>query len=128
MAHRFRQHYTREQARALLPKVKGWLDDLVELRGRIARAEMGLAESMASGLDLGGPSVNQPLLDRVKLARVVREFQSREIQIKDLDRGLIDFPALIEGREVFLCWEKSDDDIDFYHDIDAGYSGREPLD
>lgn len=128
MAHRFRQHYTREQARALLPQVKGWLDDLVELRGRIARAEMGLAEALASGRDLGGPSVNQPLLDRVKLAQVVGEFQSREIQIKDLDRGLIDFPALIEGREVFLCWEKIDGDIDFYHDIDVGYSGREPLD
>lgn len=128
MAHRFKHHYTRDQARALLPRVKEWLESLVELRGKIAKAELSLGESMAMGRDMGGAAVNDPLLARVEMTRIVREFQRREIQLKDLDRGLIDFPAIVGGREVFLCWESTDNDIDFYHDIEAGYAGREPLD
>ena len=58
---------------------------------------------------------------------ILREFQSREIQIKDLDRGLIDFPAILGGKEVYLCWEKDEDDIEFWHDLDAGYAGRERI-
>jgi len=61
------------------------------------------------------------------IKEVLLEFQRREIQIKDLDRGLIDFPAVIGGREVFLCWEQGEADIEFFHDLDAGYAGRERL-
>ena len=79
------------------------------------------------GQDLGGHLVNHSVRLRAELRTLVMEFQRREIQIKDLDRGLLDFPALIGGREVFLCWEKDEDDIEFWHDLDAGYGGREPL-
>ena len=62
-----------------------------------------------------------------ELDAVLREFQRREIQVKDLDRGLVDFPAIIGGKEVFLCWEQDEEDIEFWHDLDAGYAGRERL-
>jgi len=69
--------------------------------------------------------------DWVKLIAEFRslllEFCQRDIEIKDLDRGLVDFPAIIGGREVFLCWEKSEDDVEYWHDLDAGFGGREPL-
>ena len=55
------------------------------------------------------------------------EFERREILIKDIDRGLLDFPALISGKEVFLCWEKDEEDIEFWHDLETGYGGRERL-
>ena len=58
---------------------------------------------------------------------VLREFQRREIQIKDIERGLVDFPAIIGGKEVFLCWEQDEEDIEFWHELDAGYAGRERL-
>ena len=58
---------------------------------------------------------------------VLQEFAQREIQVKDLDRGLIDFPAIIGGREVFLCWEQDEDDVEFWHDLNSGYAGRERL-
>jgi hypothetical protein len=61
------------------------------------------------------------------LQDVFREFQKRDIQIKDLDRGLVDFPAFIGGKEVFLCWEQDEDGIEFWHDLDTGFAGREPL-
>ena len=58
---------------------------------------------------------------------MLQEFQRREIQVKDLQRGLVDFPAMLEGREVFLCWEQDEEDIEFWHELDGGYAGRERL-
>jgi hypothetical protein len=58
---------------------------------------------------------------------ILGEFERGEIQLKDIERGLIDFPAFVGGKEVFLCWEKSEADVEFWHDLDTGYAGRECL-
>jgi hypothetical protein len=79
------------------------------------------------GRDLGGEAVNLWLRIYADVRETLSEFQKREIQIKDLDRGLIDFPAFVAGKEVFLCWELDEEDIEFWHDLDTGYAGREPL-
>jgi hypothetical protein len=55
------------------------------------------------------------------------ELEAMEIVLRDLDRGLIDFPALREGREVYLCWIEGEDEIGFWHELEAGYAGRQPL-
>ena len=47
--------------------------------------------------------------------------------LRDLDRGLVDFPALRNGREVYLCWEEGEEQIGYWHDLDTGYGGRQPL-
>ncbi len=127
MTHRFEKHYTREEARALLPKVRQWLEQLGELRLALEDNDQRLAGLMASGQDLGGDLVNNSVKVLGKMKELLEEFHEREIFIKDLGRGLIDFPALIGGREVFLCWEKDEDDIEFWHDIDTGFAGRERL-
>lgn len=62
-----------------------------------------------------------------EINNVFHEFHRREIQIKDLERGLIDFPAFVGGKEVFLCWEQDEEEVEFWHDIDSGYAGREKL-
>lgn len=125
---RFRKHYTRAQARKLLPQVRQWLKQLNELRQRFEKSEQRLGELMKPGCDLGGPLVNKWVRTMAEIKSVLLEFQCREIQVKDLDRGLIDFPALLGGNEVFLCWESGEPDIEFWHDLDAGYAGRERLD
>jgi len=127
MPHRFQKHYTREEARALLAQVREWLKQLLRLRGDLERLDKRLGGLLASGCDVGGESVNTWVRTMADLDAVLREFQRREIQIKDVDRGLVDFPAIIGGKEVFLCWEQDEDDIEFWHDLDAGYAGRERL-
>lgn len=69
------------------------------------------------------------------LRRIVRELNDliegihREGgQIKDIERGLIDFPSVVEGKKVFLCWQRGESQIAYYHDERAGYAGRRPLD
>lgn len=127
MGFQFRKHYTLEQARALLPEVRQWLSQLAQLRQRLAQYDERLAEILTAGNDAGGDLVNHWVRTLSEVKSLLANFQKREIQVKDLDRGLIDFPALVGGKEVFLCWEQDEEDIEFWHDLDTGYAGRERL-
>ena len=127
MEYRFEKHYTREEAQALLPKVRQWLDHLKQLRDDLDKYDKRLTSLMAPGHDVGGDMVNKWIRTLSDMQAVLLEFQQREIQIKDLERGLLDFPAIIGGKEVFLCWEQDEEDIEYWHDLDAGYAGREHL-
>jgi hypothetical protein len=127
MAFSFRKHYTLEEARLLLPKVRQWLKQMSELRSDLLESDQRVAGRLEKGEDLGGPLASDYVKKLCSLRRIVAEFREREIQIKDLDRGLIDFPAIMHGKEVFLCWEQDEEDIEFWHDLNSGYAGREPL-
>jgi len=127
MTYRFYKHYTLDQARALLPQIRQWLKQMMDFRGVLEEHDQKVEALMEPGCDVGGPLVNRWVEVMGNIKEVLLEFQRREIQIKDLDRGLIDFPAVIGGREVFLCWEQDEEDIEFWHDLDAGYAGRERL-
>ena len=127
MTYRFYKHYTLDQARALLPQIRQWLKQMMDLRGVLEEHDKKVEALMEPGCDVGGPLVNRWVEVMGNIKEVLLEFHRREIQIKDLDRGLIDFPAVIGGREVFLCWEQDEEDIEFWHDLDAGYAGRERL-
>jgi hypothetical protein len=127
MPHRFRQHYTRDEARALLPQIRVWLGQLNQQRALSEKLDRRLGQLVHAGHDAGGDTVNRLIKALAVMKGVLQEFQKREIQIKDLERGLVDFPALIGGREVFLCWEQDEDDIEFWHDLETGFAGRERL-
>jgi hypothetical protein len=127
MAYQFEKHYTRDEARSLLPQVRQWLGRLAQLQADLQKFEERLGGMKSSGADLGGDLVNAWIRTVADLEAVFGEFQRREIQVKDVERGLLDFPAIISGKEVFLCWEKDEEDIEFWHDLDAGYAGRERL-
>jgi hypothetical protein len=127
MKYRFAKHYTREEARALLPQIRGWLGQITQLRGEVERYDKRLTSLTADGQDTGGSTVNNWIRAISSLQAVLMEFERREISIKDVERGLLDFPAIIGGKEVFLCWETDEDDVEFWHDLDAGYGGRERL-
>jgi len=122
--HRYRKHYTRDEARALLPEIRGWLTRIGQLREKLAKHEQQIGSVFKAGGDAGGATVNSWLRGMAELRELFLEFHRREIQIKDLSRGLIDLPAIIGGREVFLCWEQDEEDIEFWHDLDSGYAGR----
>jgi len=124
---RFNKHYTREEAQALLPRLRTWLKRLNELRRDVERDDKRLTSLMHPGNDLGGDLVNRWIRALAEMQEVLGEFQRRDIQIKDLERGLLDFPAIIGGKEVFLCWEQDEEAVEFWHDLDTGYGGRERL-
>lgn len=127
MAYRFEKHYTRDEAQALLPQVRAWLKQLAALRADLDKFDKRLTSLMSPGHDVGGDLVNRWIRTLAGMQEILTEFQTRQIQLKDLERGLIDFPAIIGGKEVFLCWEQDEESVEHWHDLDAGYAGREHL-
>jgi hypothetical protein len=127
MEHRFDRHYTREEARVLLPQIRKWLERLNRLRQDLERFDKRLSGLAEQGGDVGGETVNNWIRALADMQEVLAEFQRRQIFVMDLERGLVDFPAIIGGREVFLCWEQDEADIEFWHDLDTGFTGRERL-
>ena len=111
----------------MLPQIRSELQRLEHFREQMRKDEQRLSAIIEKGADAGGETVNRWVRTLADFQDLLRDFEIREIIIKDLNRGLVDFPAIIGGREVFLCWEKDEEDIEFWHDLDGGYAGRERL-
>ena len=126
---RHERHYTREEATGSLGQVAELLEAMRDARERLTDTDVreALAEAApTNGGGLPGRHVSEAFLRLREAAGRLREM---EVVLRDLERGLVDFPALRDGREVYLCWvEREEDAIAFWHDLDAGYAGREPLD
>jgi len=93
--------------------------------GRIARRSLpGFQDIMLRG----GMAVGAEYFDRARhLHALLAEIGSKGCHIKDLDSGLVDFPTIWEGREVFLCWKIGETEVAFWHELDTGFAGRQPL-
>ena len=122
------RHFTVEEANALLGRIEPVLRSLREARDRLTDAEAHEALAGAAPTNGGGDpgrNVGEAFLE---VRRMLLALQELGIVVQDIERGLIDFPAIHEGREVYLCWELDDPPrIAFCHDLDAGYGGRQPL-
>jgi hypothetical protein len=122
------RHYTLEQATAAMPWVRERLERLRE-----AHAQLGDEEARAALSDAapgnGGGEPGQVVSEGFRdLRSALIELQEMEIVLRDLERGLVDFPSMRDGREVYLCWvEQEEDLIAFWHDLEAGFAGRQPL-
>lgn len=128
MAWHFQKHFTLEEARALLPELRSIFQDAHRRRDVVQQTDTELGQELKqTGADVGGEKVSGLLMDMLQLNVQLRRLQDMGVQIKDFERGLVDFPHIRDGREVFLCWELNEDDIEFWHDIDSGYAGRERL-
>jgi len=124
---RHTRHYTLEQARERLPWVQDKLAALRDARARLTDAEARQALADGSPTNGGGHRGKQVGEAFVDLQNGIAEFDRRGIILRDLDSGLIDFPSLRDGEEIYLCWIDGESDIGFWHDLDSGYAGRRPL-
>jgi hypothetical protein len=121
------RHFTLEEANALLPRLEPLLADLRKARDELTDAEAHEALAGAASGNGGGTSGRQVGEALLEVRRMLAALEELGIVLRDIDRGLIDFPAILEGREVYLCWEKGEDAIGFWHHLDAGFGGRQPL-
>ena len=122
-----RRHYTLDEANASLGWVQEAITSLREAREGLSdeEAREALAEA---GPQNGGGSPGRVVSEAfVQLRAALAQLQEAEVVLRDLDRGLVDFPALRDGREVYLCWLEGEDEIGYWHDLEAGFAGREPL-
>jgi hypothetical protein len=130
------RYFTPEEASELLPQVRVAAETLVEHRRALVEATAKRAELATRIAGHGGdfdpqePRELEGELEREAeaVARAVSSLEELGVQVKDLDRGLVDFPALrSNGEEVLLCWQVGEDEIGFWHGLDEGFAGRKPL-
>jgi len=121
------RHYTLEEANAALPRVQELVETLRSASARLGDREAREALTEASAGNGGGDVGRTVSEGFLALREAMMELREREVVLRDLQRGLVDFPSLRDGREVYLCWEEGEDEIGFWHEPDAGFGGRRPL-
>ena len=129
------RHFTPEEANAALAEVRPLVEQLVAKRREhvdaLARQEDLERKIKGNGggippAELAAASAEVDAVARW-LARLVDEIGEHGAEVKDLDEGLIDFPALRRGETVLLCWQLGEDEIRFWHGVEDGFAGRRPL-
>jgi hypothetical protein len=131
------KRFTLVQAQSLIPQLDRLLRDAVQAKSEYQAAEQVIQEFTERVMMMGGIAVNR---DKAVESRSRRDAAAAQLRasieqvqelgcvIKDLDIGLIDFPTLFRGVEVYLCWKLGESGIEFWHPVDEGFSGRKPID
>jgi hypothetical protein len=127
-------YFTRDEAESLIPRITPMLREIQQLRRAQLTHDEAVAADRAKVLgnghmppeklrehQLGSVSAEQHIV------RLVRALSELGILIKDLDTGLVDFPTLRQGREVYLCWQLDEPHISWWHEVETGFAGRLPL-
>ena len=130
-----RRQFTLDEANALVPWLEETFQRLANMRREQTDAQSLLDELLEHRGSNGSSSSNETMqqaqgnVDR--LARLMEEgFQdilAEGIIVRDVATGLVDFPSQREGREVFLCWIRGEEPIDFWHETNRGFAHRQPL-
>jgi hypothetical protein len=129
------RYFTPDEANAQLERVRPAAEALVEHRRAMADAASRRARLVQRIAGNGGdfdPQEPRTLEEQFEregeaVARCVQQLEKLGVQVKDLDRGLVDFPALRDGEEVLLCWQVGEDEVAFWHGLEEGFAGRKPL-
>ena len=120
--------FTVEEADALVPQINELLDEMTDLRDQIVSMSNALQSVLKHAGGNGGNKAGSEyvlLLQRFNAS--LNFLQELGCELKDLDQGLIDFPSYREGKLVYLCWKRGEPRVEFWHDIEAGFAGRQPL-
>jgi hypothetical protein len=130
------RHFTPKEANDMLPEIRVLVEELIGHRKeqqRVRGERVSLAAKIAGN---GGGIDSRALADleeaeqreRVEIARCVNDIHGRGAIVKDLDQGLVDFPALRHGEEILLCWRLGEDEVAHWHGLEEGFAGRKQLD
>jgi hypothetical protein len=129
------RHFTPEEANAALAEVRPLVERMVVHR-RAHLAALARQEEFEGRIRGNGGGIPPATLAEAAaevdsearvLARIIDELAEQGAEVKDIDEGLIDFPALRQGETVLLCWQLGEDEIRYWHRVEDGFAGRRPL-
>ncbi len=129
--------FTLEEAQSLLPVLESLLNRAIEGKQAAEKVEASLADLSRRIYISGGMKVDVGKVARERAEieshlQVVREslaeIDSIGVQVKDIESGLLDFPSIVDGQVVLLCWRRGETAIEHWHTMEAGFQGRQPLD
>ena len=122
--------FTAQEANALLPNVRTIVGKIQRAHRRLSHYREDAKKASEAAERGGGGFVDGVAYAAVltELTAQLAELEALGVQLKDYERGLVDFPSLRDGRVVLLCWQLGEgDELEWWHDVDAGFAGRTPL-
>ena len=131
------KHFDRREAEELLPMIGQFLEEARKQKRAMDSIAEELSLATARIMMLGGSFPPFAELNHKKsrcekiaaqLSEMIEEIQQTGCVLKDIETGLVDFPSLRNGEEVYLCWKLGEEHIEFWHGIEEGFAGRKPLD
>lgn len=121
--------FTLQQANEALKIIRPLMDEVQAIRQRILEKQPETWSAIERSVGNGGNrTLSRMVRDFERLDTLIHQILDTGAQIKDINLGLLDFSALRDGREVYLCWKHGEGEIAFWHEVDAGYAGRQPID
>lgn len=122
------QYFTLQEANRALTSIRAWMDEIQTIRGEMLVHQPEIWSVMEKSAGNGGnPTLSRMVKSFDRLDALIHSIQETGAIIKDINTGLLDFPALKDGREVYLCWKHGEDDIAFWHEIEDGFAGRQSI-
>ena len=120
--------FTRTEASRVLPRLRPMLEDLREEWRRIKKLNPEIQKTREKAMLDGYSPYGVEYVESVShLMLVMSQIREMGVLVKDLEKGLVDFPYLKDDRVVYLCWHLGEESIDYWHETEAGFAGREPL-
>jgi hypothetical protein len=121
--------FTLHEANEMLILIRPLMDEVQAIRQKIMSTQPEAWGAIEKSVGNGGSrALSEIVLEFERLDALVHQILDTGVIIKDVNIGLLDFSALKDGREVYLCWQYGEDDIAFWHEVEAGYAGRQPID
>ena len=122
------RYFTLQEANETLELIRPLMDEVQEIRQNILKnqpeAWPAIEKSAGNG---GNRALSNMVQDFEKLDALVHQIQDKGVLIKDINLGLLDFPAIKNEREVYLCWKYGEGEIAFWHEVEAGFAGRKSI-
>ena len=123
------RYFTLQEANQALTVIRPLMDAIQNIRQEILARKPDVWPVVERAAGNGGSQAASKMVTEFeRLDALVHQVQDTGALFKDINLGLLDFPALKDGREVYLCWKYGEQDIAFWHEIEAGYAGRQAID
>ncbi len=120
--------FTVEEANALLPELRVLLCQAKKERQKLLHLSTRVSGAKKGHLfDYGSPSGPAYIEVLDSFYRLAGDIESLGVLVKDFEEGLCDFPHMRKGQMVYLCWKFGEESVNWWHDMDTGYQGRQPL-
>lgn len=120
------RYFSLEQANAVVRAIRPMIGEILAIRQSILDKQPQVWPVLEKTVGNGGSkAASQVAHEYQRMSDLVKEINSTGAILKDINSGLVDFLALRDGREVYLCWQYGEEEIRYWHDIEAGYAGRE---
>jgi hypothetical protein len=122
------RYFTVDEANELLVELKPLMAELLERRARVVMNRNSVIDMLKRDRsDIGGKAASALVVEFIAIERLAKKIRSYGCVLRDINKGLLDFLALRDGREVYLCWRYGEPQIVFYHELHTGFQGREPV-